>query len=390
MTVLFYCQHSLGMGHFVRSIALADRLADRFDVVFLNGGALPAGLSFPSRVERVDLPAIGMNEAGALVSLDARYSVDASLEARLNAMLTVLRARRPDVLLIELFPFGRKKFERELIPLVESARQLAPASPLVVSSVRDLLVTGRADQQRFDDRARILCDRYFDLVLVHADPALASFDESFRPATPLRTPVRHTGFIARHDPPAAGGPRDGVLVSAGGGLVGDALFRAAVAAHRLNWDATGMRTTIVAGPFAPAATLAWLQEAERQTSGLHVIPHVPDLRPLLARTAVSVSQCGYNTALDIASTAAPALVVPYGDGQENEQTRRAERLAARGVLRWLPAADASAPRLAAAISEMRRFTPAASGLRMNGAAETVSILRHAVAQRQLVTAGGAR
>jgi predicted glycosyltransferase len=32
-TVLFYCQHSLGLGHLVRSFALAGALAERFRVV---------------------------------------------------------------------------------------------------------------------------------------------------------------------------------------------------------------------------------------------------------------------------------------------------------------------------------------------------------------------
>ena len=37
-TLLFYCQHSLGIGHLTRSFALAAALAQRFRVVFLNGG----------------------------------------------------------------------------------------------------------------------------------------------------------------------------------------------------------------------------------------------------------------------------------------------------------------------------------------------------------------
>ena len=46
--VLFYCQHSLGMGHLMRSFALADRLAERFRVVLLNGGRLPKGIAAPT------------------------------------------------------------------------------------------------------------------------------------------------------------------------------------------------------------------------------------------------------------------------------------------------------------------------------------------------------
>ena len=38
--LLIYCQHSLGIGHLTRSFALAAALAERFRVVFLNGGRL--------------------------------------------------------------------------------------------------------------------------------------------------------------------------------------------------------------------------------------------------------------------------------------------------------------------------------------------------------------
>jgi predicted glycosyltransferase len=41
--LLFYCQHSIGMGHLTRSFALALALARDFRVAFLNGGPfLPA------------------------------------------------------------------------------------------------------------------------------------------------------------------------------------------------------------------------------------------------------------------------------------------------------------------------------------------------------------
>ena len=39
--LLFWCQHSLGLGHLVRSLALAEALRERFDVVLLNGGRFP-------------------------------------------------------------------------------------------------------------------------------------------------------------------------------------------------------------------------------------------------------------------------------------------------------------------------------------------------------------
>ena len=35
--LLFYCQHSVGLGHLMRSYALCDRLAERFRVVLIAG-----------------------------------------------------------------------------------------------------------------------------------------------------------------------------------------------------------------------------------------------------------------------------------------------------------------------------------------------------------------
>lgn len=373
MTLFFYCQHSVGMGHLVRSSALAEALASRFDVVFLNGGAVPAGLPFPAAVERIDLPPLGMREDNSLVSLTPGLDVAAALETRRDTMLRLLRSRRPGVILVELFPFGRKKFEPELLPLLEAAHGLGTARPLVVCSLRDLLVTARRNQKAFDDRARDLCDRYFDLVLVHTDPAFARLEESFTPSTPLRTPLAYTGFMTRGgDTPS--GTREGVVISAGGGQVGEALFRAAVAAHDLTWPRLALPMTIVAGPFAPAAVLAELQAAARVRAGLTVLPSVPSLAPLLARARASVSQCGYNTALDLLRAQVPALVVPFAEGRENEQSRRAARLEERGLIRALASTALTPDRLAGEIEALLTFMPSTAGLQMDGAAVTLDVL----------------
>ena len=58
--LLFYCQHSVGLGHLVRSMHLADGLAGDFDVTLLNGGPWPADLPQPGSLEIVHLPALGV------------------------------------------------------------------------------------------------------------------------------------------------------------------------------------------------------------------------------------------------------------------------------------------------------------------------------------------
>jgi predicted glycosyltransferase len=58
------------MGHLVRSLALADNLADRFRVMLLNGGRMPKGLIVPAGVQVINLPPLGIDESNQLVCHD--------------------------------------------------------------------------------------------------------------------------------------------------------------------------------------------------------------------------------------------------------------------------------------------------------------------------------
>jgi predicted glycosyltransferase len=383
-TVLFYCQHSLGLGHLVRSFALAGALAERFRVVLLNGGRLPRGLPVPPGVEVESLPPLGMDLDGTLVSRDGRRSPERALELRRERMLALQAQLRPDVVFVELFPFGRKKFATELVPLLEAARE---DGALTVCSLRDILVGSRRDQAKFDERASVTANRLFDAILVHSDPQFARLEESFRPATPLRVPVHYTGFVvpgrdkARALAPTPAAPRrPRVVVSAGGGAYGGALLRAAAEAYRLELAGAGVDMRIVAGPFLSDAEWHALREAARRQPGLDVRRSVPDLPAELRSAAASVSQCGYNTTLDLLRTGVPALVVPFADGDEDEQTRRAERLERLGAVRVLPADRADGTALAAAIKELLAFRPAPVALDLDGARNTALAVSNLLAR----------
>lgn len=374
--LLFHCQHSLGLGHLVRSLALASGLAEHFDVVLLNGGRLPEGTRVPAGVRVVDLPPLGHDADHRLVSHDPGRTVDEAKDARRRLVLEAYEATAPAVVLVELYPFGRRKFEFELLPLLDAVAA-TPRRPLVVCSVRDILV-GRSDGGRHDERASRRANASFDAVLVHADPAFARLEESFRPATPLRVTVHHTGFVAPPAPPAPAGPpgppADRVLVSAGGGMVGEPLFRAAAGAAGEVRRRTGLSTTIVAGPFLPAPALDGLRAAAAGCPALDVVRRVDDLAAEIRRASVSVSQCGYNTTLDLLRAGTPAVVVPYAEGGEDEQTRRAERLAAMGALRMVPPTELDARRLAAEVADIVRFRPAPVALDLDGRTTSARIV----------------
>jgi predicted glycosyltransferase len=371
-TLLFYCQHSLGIGHLTRSFALARALRSRFQVVFLNGGRLPAGVTVPAGVRCIDLPPLGMDDGHTVISRDAGFDLATARAERRRLIEQAVASTRPALLLVELFPFGRKKFAGEILPMIRAARSHGAR---VACSLRDILVDGRPDQQHHDDRACWLVNRYFDAVIVHSDPAFARLEDSFRPRRTLRTPVWHSGFVVperRVDVHAERGEH--LIVSAGGGIVGDDLFRAALEAHRR----TGAPMHIVAGPFLPEPQWHALQREAAALPGVKLLRHVPDLAAQMAAARASISQCGYNTALDLVVSQVPALVVPYATATENEQQQRARRLASLGAMQCLEPELLDGAALAAAIPELLRFRPRPAALALDGAQRSTELLAQLV------------
>lgn len=374
--LLFYCQHSLGIGHLTRSFALVEALTPHFRVVFLNGGRLPDGVQVPAGMERIDLPPLGMDDGHTVISREGRQDIRAVWDQRKVLIHAAVEQYRPAVLLVELFPFGRKKFAGEILPMIRAARR---QSALVACSLRDILVSVRPDQQVHDDRARWLTDRYFDLVLVHSDAAFARLEDSFQPRQPLRTPVVYTGFVLpRRERVAAVARGPHVLVSAGGGIVGEPLFRSVMAAQAQMADPLPLR--IIAGPFLPEPHWQQLQELARGRPDITLVRHVPDMVEELRQARASVSQCGYNTALDLVVAEVPALVVPYHTATENEQADRAGRLATLGVMLNHGTGSLEPGAMRASLQRLLAFTSSPATLDTQGAQRSAQALVEALAR----------
>jgi predicted glycosyltransferase len=148
------------------------------------------------------------------------------------------------------------------------------------------------------------------------------------------------------------------------------LFEAAVDAHEMTPVAERVPMHIVTGPFLSEPEYDALTSRGARYSDLTIERSVPTLRPYLETAAVSISQCGYNTALDLLQTHVPALVVPFAEGRESEQRARAARLEALGALRALDSTALTGERLRREIAATRAFVPQPISLDMNGATET--------------------
>jgi predicted glycosyltransferase len=376
-SVLLYVQHLLGIGHMRRSLRIVEALArEGIRVTLISGGEPLSSLACTSAERVIQLPPIRALDAGFKVLVDGtgRPIDDELRTARRSALLAAFAGAQPDAVLIEAFPFGRRAFRFELDGLIEAARARLPR-PLILCSLRDVVVLPSDPRRPKEIVDRVRND--FDFVLVHGDPAFIPLEESFPLASEISDRLIYTGYVAKA--PEAGhaaaseetAGADEVVVSVGGGAVGGTLLRTAIETRRQGYLAN-RRWRLLAGPNLPEPEFAAL--AAGLPEGVVLEQYRPDFPQMLGRCRVSVSQAGYNTVLDILAARAAAVVVPFASGRETEQSLRAERLAARGVLELVPENKLSPERLASAIDRAISARPATIAIDTGGAGRSARLI----------------
>lgn len=374
--VFMYVQHLLGIGHLVRASRVADALAAAgFDVAVATGG-YPVG-GFPGQnVRSIALPPVRAGTAGFSELEDRQGTpVDDEFKAkRVELLLAAMADERPDVVVIEAFPFGRRMMRFELLPMLDLIRGMRNP-PLVACSVRDILQENAKPGRTEETTATIA--RYFDLVLVHGDPTFSRFEETFPSAGAFRDKIFYTGFVAGPAPRPALQVYD-IIVSAGGGAAGGGLVQAAMEALRPL--AASKRCCLIVGPNYPGATIDALKAGA--PANLDIFAFRADLPDLLGGAELSISQAGYNTVCDILRAGCRSLLIPFAKGGETEQTRRAMKLKALGLADVLSEQAAEPERLSAlAASLLRQPIPAPHGLNLDGAAQTARLIKERLARR---------
>jgi predicted glycosyltransferase len=378
LNILIAVTHLLGVGHLTRAAAIGRALSAHGHNVTLVSGGNPAPLVRLDGLNLVQLPPLHIAGTAFSRLLDERgQAADTSLlAARRKQLLTALQASTPDVVITELFPFGRRVLSEEYIELLTTARRARPR-PLFLCSIRDILVAP-AQQERIVAAHQRLAELY-DRVLVHGDPDIVSLERSWPLDPALSSRLHYTGYVddGATVESLAGESADGeILVSAGGGAAGRFLYATAVAAAA---RVPGRPWRILVGGGVPQGDFRSLQGSA--PGNVTVERARGDFRALLSRCAVSISQLGYNTAVDLLAARPRAIVVPFAEGSESEQIERAQCFAARGLLSALSAEGLDPKALADAVRQALSVPrPAPSGIRTDGLAETVRIVERLAAR----------
>ena len=387
MKIIQYCQHVLGIGHLFRSLEISRALSDH-EVILVTGGPRVA-TDLPVNVREVRLPDLQMNrEFKGLFSSRGDAGLDQIKEERQKRLFALFEREKPDIFLVELYPFGRKAFRFELDPVLQAVDDKRLPCESVVCSVRDILVE-KEDRDKHESRVVKTLNRYFKAVLVHADPQLVKISETFDHFDQIAIPVDYTGYIAPKPSPGAGKRirkqlkigKDEILIiaSAGGGHVGAPILESVIRAFGRLKVKSRCHLKVFTGPFLDQNEFDRLKKSAG--NNVQVTRFTLDFLSYLAAADLSVSMGGYNTTMNILASGTPALVWPFG--QNREQRLRAGRLADLGAIRVLEDEDLHPDRLAVIMNQwISRSMRPTIHINLNGAANTAKWIEKAIKGQQ--------
>jgi predicted glycosyltransferase len=369
--ILFYCQSSLGIGHTIRSLRIAEGLSESFEVHYLNGGEAISGLEIPLGIRCTDLPPIVSDpDFGTVHTAGSDLDVESTIELRRNLILETFQSFAPDIVLVELYPFGRGRFHSELEPLLKCAKEHGAK---VACSVRDIL-TKREDQEAFERKVVKRMNRFFDLLLIHSDPDFQRLDDTFTRLDDILAEKTYTGFVVPKVTPETRENGPTIIASIGGGRFGHELAEAVALTAPLLAERIPHQIELYTGPFCPEDVADRLRQLAHGHSNIKVEKFCPDLHQKLVSADLSISMGGYNTIMNVIATGVPAMIMGCTNNGGMDQVPRAEKLARLGVVDVIRPEDLEPATFAEKIIDSLNKEPTSVSLDINGVTATMRAL----------------
>jgi predicted glycosyltransferase len=366
--LLYYCLSLVGIGHLTASLHIIKELLNDFDIDLIYGGIDYSGFPEHDGFRVLQLPALLLNNSGELYAPEKSDHIETVWQLRQDCIHEFVSSSYQGVI-VEFYPFGRRRFKREIRSLIKHVQSLSGEIP-VFSQVREVLVSSDLDSEQ---KILDIINAEIHTVLVRGDPDIISLDETFSLTSQLGERLFYAGYISPPAPKESPVRGNSILVSQGGGNVGQQLLSASVQVASLLPD---YRFLIATGSGASPADINYLQSLV-QSPNVSIVPFLTDFRSHLLTSALSINMGGDNTLLDMIATQTPSLAFPYPGN--TEQALRIEKLAKNGWVTQLKESDlnpnAFKHQILSALSKPYPTTP----INLNGAANICQKVKEIIA-----------
>lgn len=357
--ILFYCQSLVGLGHLTSSLLLIRELLAYSDIDLIHGGQTIAQMPEHFGFRHLRLPNILIDSrTDELYTPDSDRPIDAVWADRTIAIEQFLDCPY-DAVIVEFFPFGRRRLKKEILGLFNKVRQHSGPVP-IFSFVREILVPAPLSAEQ---RMVKLVNEYIHTVFVRGDPAIVRFEETFSLTELIADRLFYAGYVSPPAPLTWPVRQKKIMVSQGGGEIGLVLLRAAIKAAPLLPDYQFLIITSSRASTSEVTELKLLINS----ANVQVVTFLNNFQEHLACSALSISLGGDNTMMDVISTRTPALAFPFTGN--SEQTLRIDKLSLKGFVFRLLESDLSPERLSEKIKQtIVQFYPQEK-IAINGAIE---------------------
>lgn len=407
LSVLYFVEPMMGLGsHYwaqVLAKAIVETHAD-IELTILIEDLVPLSITH-ERINWVKLPICRnqVSEDGSvtfkLIDENGKEVDEEWKKNRVDIVRSTFHQVKPNVVLLHNHLSGLewdKLIEFEYKALVELA-QASPWNPTILASAMDFI-------DGFEDGSDVVAQEYLhkvqeevDYILVCGE-SLDLFTRSCPPAKHFMDKLILAGYPVDQTlaaPLASPPPSPEVLVAAGGGELGEPLFRAAIEAFRLAYQRQSLTLSncswrLLVGPNLKNRLPALREMADEVATsvgaeGKIIVQPTVSSSEYLARLTyhcvASVSQCGQSTFVDLEKSGVPALVVPYeANGIVQEQVYRAEFLQETGRGVMLREHNLTANSLLIGLEKALAIGPKKIGVNSNGA-DFIANFIHASALR---------
>jgi predicted glycosyltransferase len=338
--VLIYSHDSFGLGHLRRCRTIAHALvaADPdLSVLILSGSPIIGSFEFGDRVDFVRIPGVIKLSNGDYTSLGlSSLDVVKTIALREAIIRQTADTFDPDLFIVDKEPLGLRG------EVVETLKMLSARGTKCVLGLRDVLDEPALLAPEWD-RKHVLpaLEDAYDEIWIYGLPQIYDTLGGIALPDSVRRKIVYTGYL-RAAAPASGiappsppfGERPYLLVTAGGGGDGEALFDWVLNAYEAD-RSLPHPALIVLGPFMQTEVQDRLLERAAALSDVAALTFETHLEHLMSRAAGVVAMGGYNTFCEILSFDKPSLLIPRTQPRL-EQYIRAARAQELGLAALLP------------------------------------------------------
>lgn len=391
--ILLYSHDTYGLGHFRRSLAIANAVSERMpeaSMLCVTGSPRSHAFPWPLNFDVVKLPSTTKDSHGRYVARSLDVSFDRLVELRSRILLETVRVFRPDLLLVDHAPVG---MAGELRMALDAAKRELPSARIWLG-LRDVMDSPRRAREEWM-RERILpaVRDVYDQILIYGEREV--FDPVVEYGWPgaLAAKTTFVGYVQNAAPRISphevrrrldlGKRRPIVTLMVGGGGDGDRLLRSYADAIDRRPHASH-QSVMLTGPLLSERKRQALRARLAGHRHVRVVEFFEDVPALLRASEAVVTMGGYNSVVESLVSGKPAVLAPRRFPRE-EQAIRASRLARLGLVEDL-GSDEPDPRALREAVERQLFGTASAApraaLRFDGASAVVERMRDAL------TAGG--